>query len=281
MKPGHIGIGVGVAAAVLGMAAQQFLRAEEPQPHSKTAVMGKAARTPVLVELFTSEGCSSCPSADKLLANLATTQPIDGAEVILLEEHVDYWDRIGWKDPFSNAAFTKRQYDYGAHFHLDSVYTPQAVVDGQREFVGSEKGTATSAIMEAVAQPKARVELQVTAQDATQVHLNVSVDKLPTKDANAQVVLAVAEDDLKVHVNSGENSGRNLVHHGVVRRLTTLGKVQDRSAFATQVTVPLDRQWKRENLRLVAFVQAEGSRRIVGVGSAAERLIRRSLACLR
>ena len=269
MKPGHIGIGVGVAAAVLGVAAQQFLRAEEPQPRSKTAVMGKAARTPVLVELFTSEGCSSCPSADKLLANLATTQPIDGAEVILLEEHVDYWDRIGWKDPFSNAAFTKRQYDYGTHFHLDSVYTPQAIVDGQREFVGSDKGTATSAIMEAVAQPKARVELQVTAQDATQVHLNVSVDKLPTKDANTQVVLAVAEDDLKVHVNSGENSGRNLVHHGVVRRLTTLGKVQDRSAFATQVTVPLDRQWKRENLRFVAFVQSEGSRRIVGVGSAA------------
>ena len=268
MKSGRIGSGIGITLAVLGAGVgQRYLQAEERRPSAGKAEMGRAARTPILVELFTSEGCSSCPSADKLLANLATTQPIEGAEIIALEEHVDYWDRIGWNDPFSAAAFTKRQYEYGSHFHLDSVYTPQAVVDGQREFVGSEKGTAVSAITEAAAQQKATVAVQVTAEEAAQVRLNVSVDKMPNRSDAAQIFLAVAEDDLKVHVNSGENSGRNLVHHGVVRRLTTIGKIPDRTAFTTQVTVPLDRQWHRENLRIVAFVQSENSRRILGVGT--------------
>jgi len=268
MKPGYIVTGIGIALVLVsGGVAQQYLRAEGRVTRGAGRGMGGAARTPILVELFTSEGCSSCPSADKLLAKLATSQPIDGAEIIALEEHVDYWDRIGWKDPFSAADFTKRQYDYGNHFHLDSVYTPQAVVDGQREFIGSDEGTAVSAISEAAAQRKANVVLRVTTEDAAQLQLNVSVDKLPARSGSTQVVLAVTEDDLKVHVKSGENSGRNLVHHGVVRRLVTLGKMRDRDAFTTQVTVPLDRQWRRENLRLVAFVQSEASRRILGVGT--------------
>jgi len=268
MKPGHIVTGIGIALALVGaVGVQRYLRAEGRMMMGAGGGMGGAARTPILVELFTSEGCSSCPSADRLLAKLATSQSIDGAEVIALEEHVDYWDSIGWKDPFSSADFTKRQYDYGNHFHLDSVYTPQAVVDGQREFVGSDEGTAVAGISEAAAKQKTRVDLQVTSQDATQLHLNVSADKLPGKNGSTQVVLAVAEDDLQVHVKSGENSGRNLVHHGVVRRLVTLGKMQDKAAFTTQITVPLDKQWRRENLRLVAFVQSEASRRILGVGT--------------
>ena len=268
MKPGYIVTGIGVALALVGgVAAQQYLRAEGRVTRGAGRGMGDAARTPILVELFTSEGCSSCPSADRLLAKLAVSQPIEGAEIIALEEHVDYWDRIGWKDPFSAADFTKRQYDYGNHFHLDSVYTPQAVVDGQREFIGSDERTAVSAISEAAAQQKARVDLHVASEDANQLHLNVSVDRLPNKRGSTQVLLAVAEDDLQVHVKSGENSGRKLVHHGVVRRLVSLGKTQDNSVFNTQVTVPLDRQWSRENLRLVAFVQSDSSRRILGVGT--------------
>ena len=267
MKPGYIVTGIGIALVLVGgVVTQRYLRAEGRMTIAGRGMRG-AARTPILVELFTSEGCSSCPSADRLLAKLATSQSIDGAEVIALEEHVDYWDRIGWKDPFSSADFTKRQYDYGNHFHLDSVYTPQAVVDGQREFVGSDEGTAVSAISEAAAQQKTRVDLHVTSQDAAQLHLNVSVDKLPGKNGSTQVVLAVAEDDLQVHVKSGENSGRNLVHHGVIRRLVPLGKMQDKAAFTAQITVPLDKQWRRENLRLVAFVQSEASRRILGVGT--------------
>ena len=266
MKPGYIVTGIGIALALVGIGvAQRYLRAEGRM--AMGAGKGSVVRTPVLVELFTSEGCSSCPSADKLLAKLAKSQPIEGAEVIALEEHVDYWDHIGWKDPFSTADFTKRQYDYSMHFHLDSIYTPQAVVDGQREFVGSDEDKTVSAISEAAAQQKAKVDLHVTSEDAMQVHLSVSVDKLPARSGSTQVVLAVAEDDLQVQVKSGENSGRNLIHHGVVRRLVTLGKMQDKAGFTTQITVPLDRQWWRENLRLVAFVQSESSRRILGVGT--------------
>ncbi len=268
MKSLRIWSGLGITLVVLGaVAAQRYLRADERMPSSKHVRASGGARTPILVELFTSEGCSSCPSADKLLANLASTQPIDGAEIIALEEHVDYWDRIGWKDPFSSAQFTQRQTDYSTHFHLDSVYTPQAVVDGDWEFVGSDKGDAVDAIMEAAARPKFGVQLQVTQEDPAQVHLTVSIDKAPARNDAMHVVLAVTEDDLKVDVNSGENSGRNLVHHGVVRRLVPLGKIRGKTSFTTQVNVPLDRRWHRKNLRLVAFVQSEMTSRIVGVGT--------------
>ncbi len=94
--------------------------------------------TPVIVELFTSEGCSDCPPADTLLEKLIATQPIAGAEIIGLGQHVDYWDRLGWKDRFSSAALTARQQLYQTRFGTESIYTPQMVVDGRAEFVGSD-----------------------------------------------------------------------------------------------------------------------------------------------
>lgn len=268
MKFGYIVSSIGIVLVVLGaVTLKRNLHAEAHRSTGEKFARAGAVRTPVLVELFTSEGCSSCPSADRLLADLTATQAIVGAEIIALEEHVDYWDRIGWKDPFSNAAFTKRQYDYGHLFHLDSVYTPQAVVDGQKEFVGSDRGAALSAVTAAAREPKAEVKVEITGADTAKVRLNVSVARLSSGNDAAQVVLAVAEDGLKAHVEHGENSGRDLVHHGVVRQLVTLGKIQRQNAFTTQTTVPLNSQWRRENLRAVAFVQSEQSHRILGVGA--------------
>jgi hypothetical protein len=119
--------------------------------------LGQAAqanRTPVLVELFTSEGCSSCPPADALLAKLDQAQPINGAEIIVLGEHVDYWDGQGWHDRFSSHQYTERQNEYCGRLHVDSSYTPQMIVDGTDQFVGNDAAHAVRAIQHAAEPPR-------------------------------------------------------------------------------------------------------------------------------
>ena len=173
--------------------------------------------TPVLVELFTSEGCSDCPPADGLLRRLGRTQPVHGADLIVLEEHVDYWDRLGWRDPFSSEAATARQGEYGEAFGGEQVYTPQMVVDGHAQFVGSSESQALRAIRVAVATPKPTVHLAWTDGGMLAIHIepltNASRDEAP------QVYLAVSENMLHSDVKRGENAGRALEHDGVVRQL--------------------------------------------------------------
>lgn len=268
MNTKHIFAGMGVGLTLIGVGlSARYLHAEEKGGKERRIAHGGASRTPVLVELFTSEGCSSCPSADKLMASLAASQPVEGVEIIALEEHVDYWNRIGWTDPFSSAKFTRRQYDYGSHFHLESVYTPQAVVDGSKEFVGSDKGTALAAIQEASQTRKADVRLKIASDDGKQLKVEVAIDGQSSGTGRGEILLALAEDDLKVHVGSGENSGRNLVHYGVVRHFASLGTTAGSKPFTAQATIPLNPTWKRDHLRLVAFVQSADSKHIVGIGT--------------
>src|SRR5260221_626270 len=131
------------------------------------AVADSDSRIPVLVELFTSEGCSSCPPADALLERLDRSQPVSGAELIVLSEHVDYWNDIGWKDPFSSHEYSERQSAYAAQFGLGSIYTPQIVVDGHFELVGSDERRATQAIERARKVRKIPVSISLTDERMT------------------------------------------------------------------------------------------------------------------
>ena len=217
---------------------------------------------PVVVELFTSEGCSSCPSADAALRELETAQSVPGVEVIALGQHVDYWNRLGWKDPFSSAAFTERQRGYSQGFGSGS-YTPQAVVNGRYEFVGSQKSALAETVRKAAQAPRATVTLSRNAAGT----LAVNVINVPAGTKAADVLLAVTESGLSTQVGRGENSGRLLRHASVVRTLRPLGTVAADGTFMGTAPLVLDGQWKTQNLRAVVLVQEHASRYIVGVAS--------------
>ncbi len=226
----------------------------------------EAVSTPVLVELFTSEGCSSCPPADALLSRLGRTQPVHGADIIALEEHVDYWDSLGWKDPFSSQEATTRQNEYGQAFGGRQVYTPQMVVDGRTEFVGSSDTDALRAIRVAAKERKPAVQLSWESGET----LWIRVDPLggATHSVGQQLILVVAENMLHSNVKRGENSGRALEHNGVVRQLLQVGKIDPAPAgFSSKVAVHLDHEWNRANLRAVVFVQERDSRHILAAGA--------------
>src|SRR2546422_895176 len=148
---------------VLVLACSLYPTATAPGPLAPQQSPGP--RTPVLVELFTSEGCSSCPPADALLAKLEIQQPIAGAEIVAMEEHVDYWNQQGWMDPFSSEQWTERQQRYAATRRDQGIYTPQMVVDGRAEFVGSRERQATHEIEQAAVQPRTEISLRPLSAD--------------------------------------------------------------------------------------------------------------------
>jgi len=214
----------------------------------------------VILELFTSEGCSSCPPADIVLAALSRGQPVPGADVIALELHVDYWNYLGWSDPFSNASYSVRQRAYGTAFNQRGIYTPQLVVDGHAELLGSSSEGAKEAIAIAARAPKAR--LTITRKDGG---LAITVADLPEPNAPASVWLAITEEGLHTDVPRGENSGARLAHGPIVRQLSRVGAAAP--TFSGTAAVALDPAWKRENVRAVVFVQRDGSLQILGAGA--------------
>lgn len=217
---------------------------------------------PVVVELFTSEGCSSCPPADAFLRELRAKPPRE-AEVILLGEHVDYWDYIGWTDRFASPLFSRRQAGYAGRFGLDSVYTPQMVVDGTTELVGSEEGRARRTIREAAKRPKP-VTVKLTLADSDRLEVEIE----PARGiADSAILLAITEDDLRTEVKRGENSGRELRHTAVVRVLDALDTFDGSKAARYSRTLELDPGWKRQEVRVAVIVQERESRRIVGASS--------------
>jgi len=227
---------------------------------------------PVVVELFTSEGCSSCPSADRLLSRLDQMQPVPGAQVLAIEEHVDYWNQLGWTDPFSSAQYRARQNDYAIAFHASDIFTPQMVVNGQAAFVGSDACRAYKEIGAAAQSATTQVNLKATpsSHDPDVVDLAVQVNNPKSvKWRDSRVYLAVTETGLTTFVPRGENSGRTLRHSSVVRSFGVIGRVDPKGASGGQLvsTLRLPREWKRENLRAVVFVQERETYHITGANA--------------
>ena len=217
---------------------------------------------PVLAELFTSEGCNSCPPADAALELLMHQQPVDGVYVIALSEHVTYWDHQGWKDPFGSTQFTSRQQQYGRQFNLDSIFTPQLVIDGASQVVGSDKRAIEKALGDAAKKPKPALQVEAGYRDGV-VHAAASGPGL-VSDKDAELWFALTEDHLVVDVKRGENANRMMKHSGVVRVLKSAGGVD---VTSKRVSFTLLDDWKRENLRIVGFVQSKKTRRIISVGT--------------
>lgn len=232
-------------------------------PGRDSGSVAAVTRTPILVELFTSEGCSSCPPADRFLEAL-DHQPVAGAEMIVLSEHVDYWNHIGWKDPYSSHLYSERQSAYGQRFGLDSVYTPQIVVDGASEFVGSNTGLADKVFAKALAAPKIPVHLSLVEKDAKNLRVHVDAGTLEPSFGvrEAVVYVAVAISRAESQVSSGENAGHKLAHVAVVRNIRKLGVIKQAQGFSQDFQLNLAPA--SSNLRLIAFVQEPGQGKVLG-----------------
>ena len=216
------------------------------------------SRPPILLELFTSEGCSSCPPADELLAQLADAGQVEDTPVIALELHVDYWNYLGWRDPFSDAAFSQRQDAYVRLLGLRGPSTPQLVVDGRFDVLGSSGVRARAAVLNAGDRKRATLRLRLGSPGDT---LHAEVRDLPGQRVTLYV--AVTERGLQTRVPKGENAGRTLAHGPIVRLLRSVAR-GDAGSLQADVPLSLAKTWRREALRVVAFAQDDTTGQICG-----------------
>jgi hypothetical protein len=241
-------LGAIAAALILPRLTGTGARASSAPPSRKT----------VVVELFTSEGCSSCPPADELLGRLRQEKIAEGLEVIPLGLHVDYWNSLGWTDRFSSADYSRRQEKYADQFGIEGPYTPQMVVDGEQQFVGNDGSRARQAIVQAASRPQIAA-IAITEMPPGKVRIVVNAPE----NVSGDVVLAVTEDNLRTKVGAGENTGRELRHWAVVRRLERLGSMS-KGSFAATIPLNFAREWKCEDAHVVVFVQDPADGRIYG-----------------
>ena len=211
------------------------------------------AKQPVVVELFTSQGCSSCPPADELLGELAERE-----DVIALSLHVDYWDYIGWKDPYASPQYTERQRRYAEELGLHYIYTPQMVIDGRHNIVGSRRGEVLDAIEASLKQGKA-VDVSFVAQNGGRVIIPAG----PAPDRGATIWLVVYDDVIDTDVKRGENAGRTIRNAHVVRRLERLGTWMGERL---EIPLNLDSAATRDNYECAVLVQQGRNGPIIGAG---------------
>ncbi|GAB3337812.1 hypothetical protein GCM10027299_49350 [Larkinella ripae] len=210
-----------------------------------------------VLELFTSQGCSSCPPADKLLNEAVTEANTNHQHVYGLSFHVDYWDRLGWKDPYSNRQFSDRQRRYARQFAAKGIYTPQGVVNGKTEFVGSNRQRLQTSLASSLRQPaRVAIALAISAQKPESLAVSYSL-KGGFDDAVLNV--ALVSKSTETTVIRGENAGRKLEHRNVVRTLQTV--------YATQsghVTISLPPDFDRSKGAVIAYVQERQGLLITG-----------------
>lgn len=237
---------VAVLATLIPFTPASRTEADEPgSPHPERMVV---------VELFTSQGCSSCPPADRLLRRLGSDPQLDGW-VVPLSFHVDYWNRLGWRDPFSSPQWTERQERYVRALRARSLYTPQMVVNGEREMVGSSENRVRDAIRRSLAEPPVgSVEVEAGRPDggALPVSVSAELEDGPPHD----LMLALFEIGLETDVRRGENAGRHLANDYVVRRLTRVAGLDAGTPRVEEsVRIPVEPEWGGGELGVAAFLQ--------------------------
>jgi hypothetical protein len=217
----------------------------------------------VLVELFTSEGCSSCPPADALLRQVNGSRTSAGLLVVGISEHVTYWNQLGWSDPYSSPVYTDRQNAYGQRFQLDGPYTPQMVINGTEQIVGSDRAALAQAVQKEEEQ-KPRMSLRILSSSVAGNKLTVKFSaggEVPAKGVD--VIAVLADDSDKSNVLHGENSGRLLAHVSVARSITRVGKVQAAGERTVQIAIPSTFQASQGH-HLILFAQTPGNGRVLG-----------------
>jgi len=222
--------------------------------------------TPVLLELFTSEGCSSCPPADAWLQRMDVAQPLPGAQLIVLSEHVDYWNHDGWKDPYSSSLVTQRQSDYVRALGLQTPYTPQVIVDGATDLHLTDEQQMEETLQQAAASAKVAVRITSATVDPanpTLLRAHVEVDG-DSSGQNGDIYGAVALSHAESQVLRGENSGKHLTHVAVVEQLTKIGKLEKGKTFSRDIEIKLKPGADPKNIRLVVFAQKSGPGKVLG-----------------
>ena len=243
------------------LAIAALLSGQQPGHAADMPLREPSPRGTVLLELFTSEGCSSCPAADQLLRKLDRQGSTQGADLVVLSEHVDYWNHDGWVDPYSSPQFSRRQEDYVSRLNAEA-YTPQLVIDGRKQVVGSDRAAVERAIQDSLRLPKATVTVNAR-KDAEGIAVHIEVGRV-AGDKAAAIYLVLAADEARSHVMRGENAGRDLEHVAVVQSLVQIGTVSAGSSFQKDLRPALPPALQDRKLRVAVFVQDAASKRVLG-----------------
>ena len=210
-----------------------------------------------VLELFTSQGCSSCPSADRLLGTYASRE-----HIIPLSFHVDYWDRQGWKDPYSSHDYSRRQYSYDAALKAE-VYTPQLIINGQSEMVGSDASKIASTIKSALAQPPvATLTMNKVTESPGRLNIDYTVSG---KIDSTKLNIAVVDRKTTTTVNAGENGGATLTGYNVVRDFLTVNKVLDGD---NTTSIPIQAENYDPGMKVILYLQEKGNHKIIAASQA-------------